>query len=355
MKHTQTFNSHGISESVYNWVKVIEEVYYKEVMKKFTDNKFDTFTKHSAEYSLVHSVWMDKKYIDKYVHKDDTILKKYDKWNVKFVMYGMHNQKDYPLDMSAVIKIDDKSVNLIVNCNFNEEDWKGILTNEDFLDELEDTLAYEITKLIEKINLLSKKLPTYHKGYQLSAVKNYLKMGVVADDNYEAIYFLTCISLSLKHEINARVNQFFQEVDRYDIENTKGFVDIWKDSIHYKIYEALKNFDAKEVYNEFVKNYGENYLKNEIIKQWSNYTDSNEELKDVRIGPEYLENPLKFLKYWGKNFHKSAEYYRRKCMKAYAARFSMEKIQEMRKKERSTKKEEKTTYHYNGRNDCDYD
>lgn len=350
LKHIKDYNAHGISESVINWIQVVVEVYYKEMLKKFSDTKNDAFTKHSADYSLVHNVFMDKKYIEKFVHKDDIVLKMADKWNIKFNLYGQHNVKDYPLDMSANVVMDDKTVNLIVNCNFNEEDWRAILTNDDFLDELEDTLAYELTKLIEKLNLKKNKKKTFHKGYQLNAIKNYFKSGVIDDNDYAMIYLLTCISLSVKHEINARVNQFFQEVERYDIENTRSFEDFWRKSIHYKIYEALKNFSADEIYNELVKVHGEEYLKNEIILQWDEYAKSNEELSDVRIQKKYVDNPLEFIKYWETVFKNAAEYYRRKCMKAYSAHFSMDDIKKKRDEDR--KKEEKktptSTYHNHG-------
>lgn len=346
LKNIKDFHSHGISESVYNWIKVVEDVYYKEMLKKFSDTKADTFTKHSSDYSLVHNVFMDKKYVEKYVHKDDIILKTADKWSIKFNLYGQLGVKDYPIDMSAKVYLDDKTVNLIVNCNFNEEDWKGILTNDDFLDELEDTLAYELTKFIEKLNLFKRKKKTFHKGYQLNAIKNYLRMGVVDEDNYEMIYLLTCIGLSVKHEINARVNQFFQEVERYDVDDTRQFEDFWRNSIHFKIYEALKNFNAEEVYNELVKIYGENYLKDEILVQWDDYASSNDELSDVRIEKKHLNNPLEFMKYWEGVFKNASEYYRRKCMKAYSAHFSMKDIQQKREVERKKEAEKKPTTTY---------
>lgn len=336
LKIVKPCNSHGVSESVYNWIQVIVEVYYKEMLKKFTDTKNDTFTKHSADYSLVHNMLMDKKYVEKFVHKDDIVLKMADKWNIKFNLYGQLDVTDYPIEMSANVVMDDKAVNLIVNCNFNETDWRAILTNEDFLDELEDTLAYEFTKLIEKLNLKKSKKKVYHQGYQLNAVKNYLKMGVVGDTDYEMIYFLSCIGLSTKHEINARVNQYFQEIERNDIDTTSKFEDMWKKSNHYKIYEALCNFNATEVYAELVNIHGEDYLK-DIILQWDQYAESNEELVNVRIDKKHIDNPLEFIKYWGEIFKNSAEYYRRKCMKLYSAHFSMEDIQEKRDKERKDK------------------
>jgi hypothetical protein len=341
------FNNHGISESVINWIQVVVEVYYKEMMKKFSTSKSDTYTKYSSDYSLIHNVYMDKKYVEKFVPKNDIILKMAERWSIKFNLFGQHNVENYPIDMSANITLDDKTVNLTLNCNFNDADWRAILTNEDFLDELEDTLAYELTKLIENLNIKNNKQKPFHKGCQLNAIRQYFKTGVIDDDDYAMIYLLSCIGLSVKGEVNARVNQFFQEVERYEIENTKSFQDFWKKSIHYKIYEAMKNFKAEEVYNELIKQHGEEYLKNEIIAQWDDYARSNEELSDVRVKQKYKDNPLEFIKYWESVFKASAEYYRRKCMKSFSAHYSMIDIKHKRSEDR--KKEEKnkpTTYYH---------
>jgi len=174
----------------------------------------------------------------------------------------------------------------------------------------------------------------------LNYLINILKKNKMNDLSPLWEYFLNLIYLQLSFEANARVSQLNSIIGDKKYNNQEDFWSAVEKTSVWKEMSDLSNFDAKIFYDNFTYDANDDDINqlfeyegtekdkvfkyfinlfNDIIDDvnefFKNEYNSNKELK--KLPKQQLDNPLVFLEYWEKRFHKVFDKFKKKVSRLY--------------------------------------
>lgn len=209
------------------------------------------------------------------------------------------------------------------------------------------TIAHELTHAFQKFKMYKNKVGgDFGKEGVLNTVLNHERSGNVGIRTNEWSELTYLIYTHLSFEVNARVTQLYYDLKGTHLKTKEDIVRSIKENPLWGIMENLKNFNSKK----FIKNHMEidsdfksmfaisqafrgeipanienkvdllkHFIKkwDEEIKEYAEWSEKNDRpIPTMASVPKKAkEDPMVFLKFWEKRFHKKGEEYRRKLLR----------------------------------------
>jgi hypothetical protein len=198
--------------------------------------------------------------------------------------------------------------------------------------EVESTIAHELT---HSYQLYKKYLSSNKIGFGSQAVLNVMTQKQRSQFSQGWNEFLTCLYLSLKIEVDARIPQAFRVLKNQKFSNYEEFIAALKNTDAWKDIERLRKFSAEKLINDLskIEDFEDIFKKpmerieiKDKIDIWNGVlrfiTDKMISLgfsvnPYKNLSSTIVSNPKLFFEHWEKVFHKRAKEYFVRIAKLY--------------------------------------